>query len=437
MAADAIELTVPGPHGDRSVRISSPSRVIWPEAGITKRELAEYLVAVGDAFVAANGDRPISLQRFPGGVDGEQFFSKNPPKGAPEWVRSVPVTYPSGRSHPQLVVDEPATAVWAAQMNTIVFHPWASRAGDSDNPDQLRIDLDPQPGTGFAEAVPVALALRELLAEVDLTAYVKTSGSRGIHVFAPIEAEHEFLDVRHAVIALGRELERRMPDEVTTKWWKEERGDRIFIDYNQANRDRTMAGAYSPRPLPAATVSCPIEWDEIETTDPGSTPSARCPRGSPTGGDPWATCTITRAASTPCSSGGSATSTMGSASCRSRPTSRRCPVSRCACSPVARGRTDRGSSVERDDLIVGRYADKRGRSAGVDLGDRLGECAQRRRGRAAIRCSPAPRRAEQLRDRYRRLHEYVERRRDLVRQRRDGRGGHRAGHEHPVAPAAR
>jgi DNA ligase D len=289
MAADAIELTVPGPHGDRSVRISSPSRVIWPEAGITKRELAEYLVAVGDAFVTANGDRPISLQRFPGGVDGEQFFSKNPPKGAPEWVRSVPVTYPSGRSHPQLVVDEPATAVWAAQMNTIVFHPWASRAGNSDNPDQLRIDLDPQPGTGFAEAVPVALALRELLAEVDLTAYVKTSGSRGIHVFAPIEAEHEFLDVRHAVIALARELERRMPDEVTTKWWKEERGDRIFIDYNQANRDRTMAGAYSPRPLPAATVSCPIDWDEIETTDPGQHTIRTVPARLTESGDPWAT----------------------------------------------------------------------------------------------------------------------------------------------------
>jgi len=288
MAADAIELTVPGPHGDRSVRISSPSRVIWPQAGITKRELAEYLVAVGDAFVAANGDRPVSLQRFPGGVDGEQFFSKNPPKGAPDWVRSVPVTYPSGRSHPQLVIDEPATAVWAAQMNTIVFHPWASRAGNSDNPDQLRIDLDPQPGTGFTEAVPVALALRELLAEVDLTAYVKTSGSRGIHVFAPIEAEHEFLDVRHAVIALGRELERRMPDEVTTKWWKEERGDRIFIDYNQANRDRTMAGAYSPRPLPAATVSCPIEWDEIDTTDPGQHTIRTVPARLTERGDPWA-----------------------------------------------------------------------------------------------------------------------------------------------------
>lgn len=288
MAGDAIELTVPGPHGDRAVRLSSPTRVIWPDAGVTKRELAEYLVAVGAAFIEANGDRPVSLQRFPGGVDGEQFFSKNPPKGAPEWVRSVPVTYPSGRTHPQLVLDEPAAAVWAAQMNTIVFHPWASRAERSDLPDELRIDLDPQPGTGFAEAVPVALVLRELLGEVGLTGYVKSSGSRGIHVFAPIEPEHEFLDVRHAVIALGRELERRLPDEVTTNWWKEERGDRIFIDYNQANRDRTMAGAYSPRPTPGATVSCPLEWSELERTDPAEHTVRTVPARLAELGDPWA-----------------------------------------------------------------------------------------------------------------------------------------------------
>jgi DNA ligase D len=288
MAGDAATLTVPGPHGDRIVRVSSPTRVIWPEAGITKLELAEYFIAVGDAFVAANGDRPISLQRFSGNVEGEQFFSKNPPKGAPEWVRSVTVTYPSGRKHPQLVIDEPATAVWAAQMNTIVFHPWASRAERSDFPDQLRIDLDPQPGTGFAEAVPAALALQELMTEVGLRAYVKTSGNRGIHVFAPIEPEHEFLDVRHAVIALGRELERRMPEQVTTNWWKEERGDRIFIDFNQANRDRTMAGAYSPRPLPSASVSCPLEWNELESTDPLEHTIRTVPSRLAASGDPWA-----------------------------------------------------------------------------------------------------------------------------------------------------
>jgi DNA ligase D len=288
MASEATIVSVPGPHGVREVRISSPSRVLWHEAGITKLDLANYLIEVGDAFVLANGNRPVSLQRFPDGVDGEQFFSKNPPKGSPDYVRSVPVVYPSGRSHPQLVIDEPAAAVWAAQMNTVVFHPWASRADNPDNPDQLRIDLDPQPGTAFAETIPVALELRKVLAEAGLETFIKTSGNRGLHAFAPIEPTHEFLEVRHAVIAAARELERRMPDTVTTNWWKEERGDRIFVDYNQANRDRTMAGAYSPRPLPNATVSCPIEWSELESITPGDLTIATVPQRLRTVGDPWA-----------------------------------------------------------------------------------------------------------------------------------------------------
>jgi DNA ligase D len=287
MASEATTLTVPGPDGDREVRISSPSRVLWPDLGITKGDLAHYLVDVGDAFVRANGDRPISLQRFPGGIDGEQFFSKNPPKGAPDYVRSVTVTYPSARSHPQLVIDEPAVAVWAAQMNTVVFHPWASRAGDSDHPDQLRIDLDPQPGTDFSDAVPAAVELRAVLAEVGLTAWIKTSGNRGLHVFAPIRPEHEFLDVRHAVIAAARELERRMPDRVTTAWWKEERGQRIFVDFNQANRDRTMAGAYSPRALANAAVSTPLRWEELDGADPTAFTVLTVPERLRTTGDPW------------------------------------------------------------------------------------------------------------------------------------------------------
>ncbi len=268
MASEATTIEVPGPNGVREIRISSPSRVVWPEPGITKLDLANYLVTVGEAFVAANGDRPISLQRFGDGIDGEQFFSKNPPKGAPDFVRSVMVVYPSARSHPQLVIDEPAAAVWAAQMNTVVFHPWPSRAENSDNPDQLRIDLDPQPGTDFGDAIPAAIELRTVLAEAGLDAFIKTSGNRGLHVFAPIEPTREFLDVRHAVIAAARELERRMPKAVTTNWWKEERGERVFVDFNQANRDRTMAGAYSPRALAHAPVSAPITWDELESTDP-------------------------------------------------------------------------------------------------------------------------------------------------------------------------
>lgn len=288
MASEAVTLTVDGPHGAREVRISSPGRILWPEPGITKLDLARYIVEVGAAFVTSNGDRPVSLQRFPDGIDGEQFFSKNPPKGAPEYVRSVTVVYPSGRSHPQLVIDEPAGAVWAVQMNTVVFHPWPSRAENSDNPDELRIDLDPQPGTDFDDAIPAAIELRSILAEAGLTAFVKSSGNRGLHVFAPIEPVHEFLEVRHAVIAAVRELERRMPQKVTTAWWKEERGERIFLDFNQANRDRTMAGAYSPRAIAHAPVSCPLDWDELENADPKRFTIGTVPERLRTTGDPWA-----------------------------------------------------------------------------------------------------------------------------------------------------
>ncbi|WEG08079.1 non-homologous end-joining DNA ligase [Microbacterium horticulturae] len=287
MASPRITLTVPGPHGDREVGLSSPDRVVWPEVGITKRELAEYFIAVADPFLRANGDRPVSLQRFPDGIDGEAFFSKNPPKGAPEFVESVTVTYNSGRRHPQLVLTEIAAAVWAAQMNTVVFHPWASLASDTDNPVELRIDLDPQPGTDFGDAAAVAPALRDVLAEAGLETWIKTSGNRGLHVFCPIEPAHEFLDVRHAVIAAGRELARRMPDKVTMDWWKEERGKRIFIDYNQANRDRTMAGAYSPRALPTATVSTPLAWDELASADPAAFTVRTIPRRLAEVGDPW------------------------------------------------------------------------------------------------------------------------------------------------------
>lgn len=287
MASEAMILDVDGPEGVRPVRVSSPSRVLWPDVGLTKLDLARYLVEVAPAFLRANGNRPVSLQRFGADVDGEFFFSKNPPKGAPDYVRSVTVTYPSGRSHPQLVLDEPASVVWAAQMNTVVFHPWASRAAEPDLPDELRIDLDPQPGTTFADVVAAAHELRAVLAHAGLACFVKTSGNRGLHVFAPIEPAHEFLDVRRAVIAAARELERRMPDRVTTAWWKEERGERIFVDYNQANRDRTMAGAYSPRALPHAPVSCPVTWEELSGVDPASFTVATVPQRLRTIGDPW------------------------------------------------------------------------------------------------------------------------------------------------------
>lgn len=294
MASERVPLTVVDPDGEREVVLSSPNKVIWPDVGITKAELAEYFQVVSRPFLEANGNRPVSLERFRDGVGSkddprpEGFFSKNPPKGTPDFVDAVTVTYNSGRRHPQIVLNRPSAIVWAAQMNTIVFHPWASLATDSDNPVELRIDLDPQPGTGFADAVPAAHALREVLAEVGLTAFIKTSGNRGLHVFAPIEATHEFLDVRHAVIAAGRELERRMPEQVTMNWWKEERGERIFIDFNQANRDRTMAGAYSPRALAGATVSTPLHWDELDGVDPASFTVRSIPKRLEEIGDPWA-----------------------------------------------------------------------------------------------------------------------------------------------------
>ncbi|MGW8481816.1 non-homologous end-joining DNA ligase [Microbacterium sp. NPDC055903] len=288
MASERVTLTVADPDETRSIALSSPNRLVWPDAGITKAELAEYVQIVSAPFLNANGHRPVSLERFRDGIGGEGFFSKNPPKGTPDFVDAVTVTYNSGRRHPQIVLNRPSAIVWAVQMNTIVFHPWASLASDTDNPVELRIDLDPQPGTDFTDAIRAAHGLREVLREAGLEPFIKTSGNRGLHVFCPIVPEHEFLDARHAVIAAGRELERRMPDKVTMSWWKEERGERIFIDFNQANRDRTMAGAYSPRALPTAAVSTPVHWEELDDVDPVRFTVRSIPQRLADIGDPWA-----------------------------------------------------------------------------------------------------------------------------------------------------
>jgi len=289
MATSAKVLQVPGPEGVvRDVRISSPDRVMWQDAGITKWDLATYVVSVEDGLMRALGDRPVTLQRFPDGVGGEEFFSKNPPRGVPQWARSVICTYPSARSHPQLVIDEIATAVWAVQMNTVTFHPWPVRSADNDSPDELRIDLDPQPGTGFADAARAAEVLKDLLAEIGLKSWAKTSGNRGVHVFARIRPTHEFLDVRHGVIGIARELERRVPEEVTTAWWKEERGQKVFVDFNQANRDRTIASAYSPRPLAGAPVSMPVAWERLADVRPGDFTVRTVPAILGAEGDAWA-----------------------------------------------------------------------------------------------------------------------------------------------------
>lgn len=286
--ASPTTMEIDGPDGTREVRVSSPDRLMWPADGITKGDLAAYMVSLGEPLVRAIGDRPVTLQRFPEGIEGEEFWSKNPPKGMPEWIRTVSCRYPSGRRHAQLVVDEVAAAVWAVQMNTVTFHPWPVRTADNDNPDELRIDLDPQPGRTFTDAVEAAVALREVLNELGLTGWAKTSGNRGVHVFARIRESHEFLDVRHGVIAIARELERRLPDLVTTSWWKEERGERVFVDFNQACRDRTIASAYSPRPLAGAPVSMPVSWEELTTVAPGDFTILTVPEIVADRGDAWA-----------------------------------------------------------------------------------------------------------------------------------------------------
>ncbi|MFF4095001.1 non-homologous end-joining DNA ligase [Streptomyces sp. NPDC001834] len=254
--------------GGRTVRLSSPDKIYFPEPGYTKRDVAQYFLAVGPGITRALRNRPTTLQRFVDGVEGDFFYQKRAPKNLPDWIPTARITFPSGRHADEICPAEPAAVLWAANLGTLTFHPWPVRSTDTDHPDELRIDLDPQPGTDYADAVRAAHELRSVLDDHGLRGWPKTSGGRGIHVFVPIEPRWTFTEVRRAAIATGRELERRMPDRVTTYWWKEERGERIFVDYNQTARDRTIASAYSVRPRPHAPVSAPLRWDEIDDAEP-------------------------------------------------------------------------------------------------------------------------------------------------------------------------
>ncbi len=276
MASDAIELAV----GDQAVRVSNPDKPYFPDVGLRKIDVVQYYLAVGDGILRALRDRPTTLERWPGGVvpgatistradhRGDAFYQKRVPAGAPDYVCTARIAFPSGRFADEVAPSELAVIAWAANLGTITFHPWPVRAGDVEHPDELRIDLDPQPGRDFADAVVVAAALRDLLAELGWTGWPKTSGGRGIHIYVRIEPRWSFTEVRHAAIAIGRELERRLPGLVTTKWWKEERGETVFVDYNQNARDRTIASAYSIRPRPHAPVSAPVHWEELADLDP-------------------------------------------------------------------------------------------------------------------------------------------------------------------------
>ncbi|RFU88009.1 ATP-dependent DNA ligase [Streptomyces triticagri] len=255
--------------GGRKVRLSSPDKVYFPQAGFTKLDLAQYYLTVGDGILRALRDRPTTLQRYPEGLDGESFYQKRAPKNLPDWIPTGRVAFPSGRTADEICPTEVAAVIWAAQYGTFTFHPWPVRRDDTDHPDELRIDLDPQPGTDYHDAVRAAHELKQVLADFGgLHGWPKTSGGRGLHVFVPVEPRWTFTEVRRAAIACGRELERRMPDGVTTAWWKEERGERIFVDFNQTARDRTIASAYSVRPRPGAPVSAPLRWDELDDAVP-------------------------------------------------------------------------------------------------------------------------------------------------------------------------
>jgi DNA ligase D len=263
-----VELDVPEGGGTVPVRVSNPDKVLFAARGETKLDLARYYLHVADGVLRGVRERPTYLKRHPDGADTEPIYQKRVPANHPSWVETARVTFPSGRHADCLCPTGPAALCWAANLATIDFHPWPSRRADVEHPDELRLDLDPQPGTGFDDAREVAAVLRQVLTEVGYLGFPKTSGGRGLHVYVRIEPRWPFPVVRRCALAVGRELERRLPDRVTTAWWKEERGRKLFLDYNQNARDRTIASAYSVRARAEATVSAPVSWSELADCDP-------------------------------------------------------------------------------------------------------------------------------------------------------------------------
>jgi DNA ligase D-like protein (predicted polymerase) len=253
--------------GERLVKVTNPEKVFFSARGETKLDLVRYYLSVGDGIVRALYERPTQLKRHPDGAEGEAIYQKRVPEKRPDWIETATVRFPSGRSADELCVTELAHVAWAANLGTLDFHPWPSRRADVEHPDELRIDLDPQPGTGFADAKRVATVVQEALDELGFVGWPKTSGNRGIHVACRIEPRWTFTEVRRCALAFAREIERRAPRLVTTSWWKEERGEKVFIDYNQNARDRTIASAYSVRARPDGTVSAPVGWDELQEVE--------------------------------------------------------------------------------------------------------------------------------------------------------------------------
>ncbi len=271
----------------REVRLSNPGKVFFPDLGLTKLDLVEYYLSVADAAVAHLAERPSIMKRYVDGIAGEPFFQKRVQKGAPEWLETATVSFPSGRKARELVVADAAHLVWAVNLGVIDFNPWPVRRADLDRPDELRVDLDPQPDVPWDDVRQVALTVGEVLRDHDLEGFPKTSGSRGMHILVRVKPEHEFTTLRRAALALARAVERRMPGKATSKWWKEER-EGVFVDYNQNARDRTVASAYSVRPVPDARVSAPLEWDEVEDVEHGDLTVFTVPQRLRDVGDPSA-----------------------------------------------------------------------------------------------------------------------------------------------------
>jgi DNA ligase D len=272
----------------RQVRISNPGKVLFPERGETKLDLVRYYEAVQEPLMRAMGGRPVMLQRFPHGATGSSFFQKRVPEHHPDWLETAVVSTPNGTKSQALVARDLAHVLWAVNLACLGFHVWPARAADPEHADQLRIDLDPTPGVSFAMVQEAAHEVHALFDDLGVVALPKTTGNRGIHVFAGLQPRWTSVEVRAAAVAVARELERRRPDLITAAWWKEERGSRVFVDFNQNAPHKTIFGAWSVRARPGAQVSTPFSWDELWSVAPDELTIANVPDRARRLGDPWA-----------------------------------------------------------------------------------------------------------------------------------------------------
>ena len=281
--ADHLDLDV----GGRSVRVTSPDKVMFPELGTTKLDVVRYYESIETPLMRAIARRPVLMERFPRGVGKSSFFQKRVPDDVPDWLETTIVSTPNGTTSRALVAADLAHVLWAVNLACLGFHVWPNTADDSEHADELRIDLDPQPGTGFAEARLAAREVRTLLDELEIKSWPKTTGNRGIHVYVRLQREWSPIQVRAGAVAVARELARRRPDLITDAWWKEERGERIFVDFNQNAPHKTVFGAWSVRARPRGQVSTPFAWEELDEIDPESLTLMTVPERVADQGDPW------------------------------------------------------------------------------------------------------------------------------------------------------